>query len=62
MGDNPLQLLYSQLSIGIHKLDEEECFDKAKSIDTVLKFVINKINSEKKNKSGAMEAIKNLKK
>lgn len=61
LGDNPLQLLYDQLSGGIHTFSEEECYDKAIAIDTILKFVINKLNEEASNKKGVIEAMKKLK-
>jgi hypothetical protein len=61
LGDNPLQLLYDQLSGGIHKYSEEECYDKAIAIDILLKFVVNKLNEEESQKKGVIEAIKKLK-
>ncbi len=61
LGDNPLQLLYDQLSGGIHTYSEEECYDKAIAIDILLKFVVNKLNEEESQKKGVIEAIKKLK-
>ncbi len=61
LGDNPLKLLYNELSEGIHDFSEEECSNKAESIDKLLSFVIKKINEENSEVKEAMEAIKALK-
>ncbi len=61
LGDNPLKVLYSQLSGGIHEFSEEECSQKASTIDTLLKFIVKKINEENSEVRGARDAIKNLK-
>jgi hypothetical protein len=47
LGDNPIRLLYEQLSGGIHQFSEHECIEKAKLIDIVLKYVIRKVHEEK---------------
>lgn len=62
LGDNPIKLLYEQASIGIHSLSEEECLDKAMNIDTVLKFVVKQINSERTEMKSVKDAMKNLRK
>lgn len=59
-GENPVQLLYQQLSVGIHSLSEEQCLEKAESIKTLLTFVIKKVNEEKYVMSDVTQAIKNL--
>jgi hypothetical protein len=46
-GDNPIRLLYEQLSGGIHQFSEGECVEKARLIDVLLKYVIKKVNEEK---------------
>ena len=46
LGDNPLKFLHRELSGGIHDFTEDECFEKADALDTVLKFVVKKINEE----------------
>ena len=46
-GDNPVRLLYEQLSGGIHLFSDTVCIDKARQIDILLKFVIKSINEEK---------------
>ena len=61
LGENPLKLLYGQLSIGIHTLSEEECMKRAIGIDEIFKFVIKQLNLEKYEKKSVIEAIKKLK-
>lgn len=60
-GENPLKLLYEQLSGGIHNFSEEECLEKAGSIKMLLPFVIQRINEEKNNLSPLRDSIKKLK-
>lgn len=47
LGDNPVRLLYEQLSGGIHEFTDEQCIEKAHHIDVLLNYVIRKINEEK---------------
>lgn len=60
LGDNPIKLLYEQLSGGLHEFSEQECLEKSHSIDIVLKFIIKKINEEKYQISGVIDAMKSL--
>jgi hypothetical protein len=60
LGNNPLKILYGQLSGGIHEFSEEECSVKAEQIDTVLKFTVKKINQENSEVKNAREAMKSL--
>ena len=62
IGDNPIRLLYSQLSGGIHDFTDEECLQKAESIDIVLTYIIKKINEDKFEISKVKDAMKNLRK
>lgn len=62
IGNNPIKVLYSQLSGGIHSFSEDECFKKAQLIDTLLKFVIKKINEEQSEIKLAREALNKLSK
>ena len=62
LGDNPLKVLYGQLSGGIHQFSEEECFEKASTIDTLLRFVIKKIMEENSDVKLARDAMKHLRK
>lgn len=59
--DNPIKLLYTQTSEGLHTLTEETCLERAKSIATILEFTIRKINEEKSTLNDVKEAIKKLK-
>jgi hypothetical protein len=60
IGNNPLKVLYSQLSGGIHSFSEQECFEKAQLIDTLLKFIIKKINEENSEIKRARDAMNKL--
>ncbi|PCJ84676.1 MAG: hypothetical protein COA57_08840 [Flavobacteriales bacterium] len=60
LGDNPIRLLYKQLSGGIHSFSDEECLQKAEMIDIILTYVIKKINEEKYQIANVKEAMKKL--
>ena len=60
LGDNPIRLLYEQLSGGIHEFSDEECINKSQSIDTLLRYVIRKVNEEKYQLEDVRNAMKNL--
>lgn len=60
LGDNPLKLLYEQLSGGIHEFTDKQCIDKALSIDIVLKYVVRKINEEKYQLNDVKSAMRKL--
>lgn len=62
LGDNPIRLLYEQLSGGIHEYTDEKCMEKAQSIDILLKYVVKKINEEKYQLIDVKNAMKNLRK
>lgn len=62
LGDNPFQLLYKQISQGLHNLSEEDCLKRASNINQLLKFVICKINEENSEILKIREVIKELKK
>lgn len=59
--DNPIRLLHGQLSGGIHEYAEEICLEKAKLIDTLLRYVIKKVNSEMYELREVRKAMKGLK-
>jgi hypothetical protein len=61
LGDNPLKVLYSQLSGGLHDFSEEECIEKAEQIDTLLKFVIKRIAEENSEVKSVREALRKIK-
>jgi len=60
LGDNPIRLLYEQLSGGIHDFTDEECVKKARDIDTLLNYVIKKVYEEKYQLNDVKKAMKNL--
>jgi len=62
LGDNPIRLLYDQLSIGIHAWSDEECVGRSLSIDEIFKRVVKELNKEKNETQKVIEAIKQLKK
>ena len=61
LGDNPLKLLYKQISAGLHNLTEDECLKKSEAIDFVLTFVIRKLYEEKSEMKKAISLISELK-
>jgi len=62
LGDNPIRLLYEQLSGGIHEFSDEECLEKAASIDILINYVVRKINEEKYQLKEVKNALNNLRK
>lgn len=62
LGDNPIRLLYEQLSGGIHQDTDDECIEKAKQIDILLKYTIRKVNEEKFQLQEVKTAIQKLRK
>jgi hypothetical protein len=60
LDDNPIKLLYSQTSEGLHTLTEADCLARAKQIELVLEFVIQKINEERSMVQNVREALKQL--
>jgi hypothetical protein len=59
-GNNPLKLLYSVLSKGVHNLDDQECLERAKVIRTSLEFLIGQLKKTERDEEKFAEAIKNL--
>lgn len=62
LGENPLKLLYSLTSQGLHNLTEENCLENSDKIHKILNFVIKKIYEEKSELSSIREIIKSIKK
>lgn len=56
-GHNPLTQIHKALSVGIHKLNDEECLDYATSIRTVLFELSNSISTALKERSTLKSAI-----
>jgi hypothetical protein len=61
LGDNPLHLLYQQMSGGIHEFEEESCLEKSRNLDIIFKFLIKKINEEKSELKSVRKAMTDLK-
>ena len=61
-GDNPIRLLYEQLSSGIHTLSEDKCMENAILIDIVFKYVVKKVNEEKYQTNTVKDAMLKLRK
>lgn len=60
LGENPFKLMYSQLSVGIHKLTEEDCLEKAQSLNEIFLFVVKRLN-ERHELNSVKLSIKKLK-
>ena len=61
LSENPIRLLYRQLSVGLHSLSDEVCLTKAKSINEILPFAIRRLREQKTDVFRINAAIKNLK-
>lgn len=61
IGENPIKLLYKQLSGGIHDFSEEDCLEKSLSIDSILCFILKKLEEEKSDLKDIRKAMKKLK-
>jgi hypothetical protein len=59
--ENILRLLYNQSSIALHELSEEQCLEKAESIDKLFLYLVKKLNEEKYENDEIKKAIKKLK-
>lgn len=59
-GNNPLKLLYSQLSSGIHSLSDEECLKRASNIRNILIFLVKETINHQNSSKDFTESIKNL--
>jgi len=59
-GLNPLQIIYDNLSKGIHKESDEECLEKASAIRESLIFLIKETITKKEESKKYVENIKKL--
>lgn len=57
LGNNPLKILYGQLSGGIHEFTDGVCLKKANDMDHLLNFVIKKIKEEGSEFKEAIDAM-----
>ena len=46
LGNNPFKYLYGELSVGLHKLNESDCVERAEKLSKVLTLMIKKIVEE----------------
>lgn len=58
--NNPFTLLHDYLSIGVHRLSDQECLEYAKSIRLVLTEFINRMANILKNDRDLKESVKKL--
>jgi hypothetical protein len=59
-GLNPLGILYDALSDGIHDLSDEECLQHAVSVRSVLTFIVEKVENERRVKGEFTAAMRSL--
>lgn len=59
-GMNPLGVLHSQLSEGLHAESDEACLENANHIKSILIFLINQIIQSKESAKGFTESMKSL--
>ena len=59
-GINPLGTIYKTLSIGIHKLSEEECLENCENIQIALSYLIQKLPQQNEEQKIYMNTLKRL--
>jgi hypothetical protein len=59
-GQNPLSLLHSALSLGVHELSDEECLELAASIRIMLIEFAERLAQAMKDEAELNEAVKRL--
>lgn len=59
-GNNPLKLLHSQLSSGIHAFSDEECLKKSEKIRVILLFLVKEVNNHRNSSKEFTESMKEL--
>ncbi len=60
--DNPITLVYSRLSDGVHNRTDEECVEITKSAKAVLVRLLSDLKREHRQKKAYLEDIKALSK
>jgi hypothetical protein len=60
LDDNPLKLLYGNLSLGLHQMSDEECLNKAIAVDKLFSYTIKRINEDKNETKDIKNIIKSL--
>ena len=59
-GMNPLGVLHSELSEGLHAETDQDCLENASHIKSILTFLINQIIQSKESAKGFTESMKSL--
>jgi hypothetical protein len=59
-GMNPLGVLHSELSEGLHAATDQACLENASHIKSILIFLINQIIQSKESAKGFTESMKSL--
>lgn len=59
-GRNPLGILHSELSEGLHSLDDEQCLESATHVKSILIFLVNQILHMKETSKSFTDSMKNL--
>ena len=59
-GHNPVYLMYSRLSNGIHALNDQECVEIAQSVSNLLTDILIKLEEQKTIDQSYVEGIKEL--
>ena len=59
-GVNPLGVLHSELSEGLHAESDESCLENASHIKSILIYLVNQIIQSKESAKGFTESMKSL--
>ncbi len=59
-GMNPLGVLHSELSEGLHAETDQDCLENANHIKSILTFLINQVIQSKESAKGFSESMKSL--
>ena len=59
-GMNPLGVLHSELSEGLHASSDEACLENASHIKSILTFLINQIIQSKESSRNFTDSMKSL--
>ena len=59
-GQNPLKLIFDDLSSGIHSKSEDECNDIAVRFSNSVEYVISELSGHLKNKSKFIDSIRSI--
>jgi len=57
---NPLSIMHSELSKGLHEMSDDECLKTSEALRTALEFLVKKINEEKDTTKKFTETIEKL--